>query len=258
MGEHRPDGTTVSRLKVVFFDAAGTLFHITGSVGEVYVSYAGKYGFPQTPESRAAVEAAFRRAFSDAPPPIFAVSDHAEIKRCERLWWFDIVHAVFYRVGMFDGFDEYFGEVFQAFEGASHWTLYPETIRTLKVLRAGGAELGIISNFDTRLFNVLRGLELTDCFDTVTIPGLTRAAKPSARIFRAALEKHAVDPDEAVHVGDSQQDDVEGAAAAGMTGVWLDRGSRGASRQSEPGENAHRIESLEELPALLAALDRIV
>ena len=34
------------------------------------------------------------------------------LKQSERLWWFDIVHNVFYRVGMFEGFDEFFEEVF--------------------------------------------------------------------------------------------------------------------------------------------------
>src|SRR5207249_907375 len=90
----------------------------------------------------------------EAPPPVFAVSDPTEIKRCERLWWFDIVHNVFYRVGMFNRFDDYFEEVFHAFGGPAHWALYPETSGVLKELKDRGLELGIISNFDTRLFIV--------------------------------------------------------------------------------------------------------
>ena len=76
----------------------------------------------------------------------------------------------------------------------------------LRTLKDQGFELGIISNFDSRLFSVLRGLGIADLFDTVTISSLARAAKPSARIFHQALEKHAVDPDEALHVGDSERE----------------------------------------------------
>lgn len=245
----------MSHIRVIFFDAAGTLFHVKGSVGEVYLSYAEKYGVPQTPDMLTAINAAFRRAFQDAPPPVFAVEDPAEMKRCERLWWFDIVHAVYYRVGMFEGFDEYFDEVYEGFDGSRHWTLYPETIEVLGALRARGYELGIISNFDTRLFNVLRGLGLRDRFDTVTLSTLTRAAKPSARMFEAALEKHAVDPDEAVHVGDSRAEDAEAATAAKLVGIWLDRDGR-AGKGAGPGYAGHRIISLSELPKLLDSLER--
>ncbi len=244
----------MSRFKAIFFDAAGTLFHVRGSVGEIYLSYARKYGFPQTDEALVAVKTAFRRAFHDAPPPVFAVSDPAEIKRCERLWWFDIVHAVFYRVGMFEGFDDYFEEVFQAFEGPLHWTLYPEVLRVLKELRGRDIEVGIVSNFDTRLFHVLRGLGLADLLDTVTISSLTRAAKPSPQIFRIALQKHALDPEEAMHVGDSLHEDVQGAGAAGLVGVWLDRDGRTAGTERDAAFTGHRIQTLEALPGLLGEL----
>ena len=141
--------------KVIFFDAAGTLFHVKGSVAEVYLSYAAKYGVRQTDDLLAKVRAAFIRAFRDAPPPVFPVSDPQEIKRCERLWWFDVVHNVFYRVGMFDRFDDYFDEIYEAFAGTTHWVLYPETRDTLTRLKQQGFELGIISNFDTRLIETI-------------------------------------------------------------------------------------------------------
>lgn len=240
----------MSRIKVVFFDAAGTLFHVKGSVAEVYLSYAEPYGVRRTPQLLEAVTGAFHRAFHDAPPPIFAVTEPVEIKRCERLWWFDIVHNVFYRVGMFEGFDDYFDKVFQAFDGPQHWVLYQETLGVLKELKGQGFELGIISNFDTRLFNVLRSLGLADLFDTVTISSLAKAAKPAPQIFRLALEKHAVDPEEALHVGDNVREDLEGARQAGLAGLLIDR--RPGREPARPADPA--IRSLEELPGFLASL----
>ena len=171
----------MSRIQVVFFDAAGTLFHVKGSVAEIYLRHAEKYGVTSSPAMLSAVSTAFKRAFHEAPPSAFAVSNPSDIKRCERLWWFDIVHNVFYRVGMFEGFDEYFDEVFHAFEGPAYWDLYPETLSVLKRLKEQGVELGIISNFDSRLFTVLRGLGLAELFDTVTISTLSHVAKPSSR-----------------------------------------------------------------------------
>ncbi len=235
----------MNRIKVIFFDAAGTLFHVNGSVADIYLRYAEKYGVRRTPESLAAVNAAFTRAFHEAPPPVFAVSDSKEISRCERLWWFDIVHNVFYRVGMFEGFDDYFEEVFRAFDGPDHWVLYPETVAVLKELKGQGLELGIISNFDSRLFHVLRTLGLAEFFDTVTISSLAHAAKPAPRIFQLALEKHAIDSDEAVHIGDSRRDDVEGARQAQMQGILLSREHEGRP------EDGLVIHTLAELPSLV-------
>jgi putative hydrolase of the HAD superfamily len=242
------------RVKVIFFDAAGTLFHVKGSVGEVYLRYAEKYGVRRTDDTLTALNAAFRRAFHDAPPPVFAVSDPTEIKQCERLWWFDIVHNVFYRVGMFDRFDEYFEEVFQAFGGSEHWSLYPETLAVLKELKGNGLELGIISNFDTRLFNVLRGLGIAELLDTVTISSLAHAAKPAPQIFRLALEKHAVDPEEAVHVGDSLVDDVEGARLARLHAVLIVRDRKDAGEHRPSASPVQTIHTLAELPRLIATL----
>jgi len=240
----------MSTIKVIFFDAAGTLFRVKGEVADVYLRYAEKYGVKRTPELLDALKTAFVRAFADAPPPVFAVSDPKDIKPCERLWWFDVVHNVWYRVGMFEQFDDYFEDVFHAFGDPASWTLYPETVGVLKSLKEQGYELGIVSNFDSRLFNLLRGLGIADFFDTVTISSLSHAAKPSRRIFQAALDKHAMDPADALHVGDSHRDDVEGARKAGLRAVLLARESPWPS----PAPEIPVIRSLEPLPQMVAAL----
>ncbi len=238
------------RIKVVFFDAAGTLFHVKGSVADIYLTHAEKYGVKRTADLMDALKAAFARSFADAPPPVFAVSDPKEIKQCERLWWFDVVHNVWYRVGMFEQFDDYFEEVFDSFGGPAYWTLYPETFGVLKGLKERGYELGIVSNFDSRLFTILRGLGLAELFDTVTISSLAHAAKPAPKIFQHALDKHAMDAEDAVHVGDSRRDDVEGARKAGLQAVLIER----ESQLSSSASNIPTIQSLEQLPALIAAL----
>jgi putative hydrolase of the HAD superfamily len=149
---------------------------------------------------------------------------------------------------MFERFDEFFEEVFEVFEDPRSWVLYPETERVLRRLRDQGFELGIVSNFDSRLFTILRGLGIESFFDSVTISSLAHAAKPAQEIFKVALEKHAVDPEEAVHIGDSLRDDVEGAQKAGLTGILLDR--IGAVQ----GASVPVIRTLDELFPLVARL----
>jgi putative hydrolase of the HAD superfamily len=239
-----------SSIRVVFFDAADTLFHVQGSVAEIYLRYAVEFGFPQKPDSLVAIKRAFSRAFREAPPPAFAVTEPARIKQSERLWWFDIVHNVFYRVGMFERFDEFFDHVFRVFEDHRSWRLFPETASTLTQLKGRNLELGIISNFDSRLFTVLRGLGIAEAFDTVTISSVAQAAKPAPQIFHLALEKHAVDPEEALHIGDSLREDVEGAKKAGLHTVLLDRDGK------QQGVGVQTIKSLEEMFSLLDRIEQ--
>ena len=235
-------------IRVVFFDAADTLFHVKGSVADIYLRHAVQFGFMQTPDSLASIQRAFSRAFAEAPPPIFVASAPKQLKQSERLWWFDIVHNVFYRVGMFPRFDEFFEQVFRVFEDPQSWELYPETIATLARLKERGLELGVVSNFDSRLFPVMRGLGIEHLFETVTISSLAQAAKPAPRIFQVALDKHALDPNEALHVGDSLRDDVEGAKRAGVHAVLLDREGR---------SQAADVQSIRRLDELVSLLDQL-
>lgn len=235
-------------IRAVFFDAADTLFHVNGSVAEIYLQHAVQFGFQGTPTSLTSIRQAFSRAFRDAPPPVFAATEPAQIKQSERLWWFDIVHNVFYRVGMFERFDDFFDRVFEVFADPRSWKLFPDTVSTLTRLREQEIELGIISNFDSRLFTVMRGLGIAEAFATVTISSLAHAAKPSPKIFQLALDKHALDPEEAMYVGDSLRDDVEGATKAGLHAVLLDRQGQHA------GIGVQVIQTLEELLPLVERL----
>ncbi len=212
-----------SPIKAIFFDAVGTLFDVKGSVGQVYLTYAKKYGVPETEEMVIKLNATFRETMKDMPAPIFSVERPEKLKQCERLWWFDVVHAVFYRVGMFEGFDDFFDEVFDAFGQATHWELFPETRTVLTQLKERGFELGIISNFDSRFFQLARALEINQFFDSVTISSLAGAAKPATKIFSYAMEQHMLTPEEVLHVGDHPVEDVEGAQQAGLHTVLINR-----------------------------------
>jgi len=78
------------------------------------------------------------------------------------------------------------------------------------------------------------------------ISGLEGVEKPDPAIYRLALERAGVAPENAVHVGDSPAMDMEPAESVGIRGVLLDRKGRYPSRRET------RIASLKELPQLVA------
>jgi putative hydrolase of the HAD superfamily len=214
---------TQNQPKVIFLDAVGTLFGVKGTVGQVYSQLAQEFGV-QVPAQT--IDNAFITSFKAAPPPIFPQVESQEIPEKEFEWWRNIAYHTFKSAGVlqqFSDFPTFFSELYIHFGTAEPWFIYPDVIPALKNWQKRGIELGVISNFDSRIYSVLQALELTEFFQSVTISTLTGAAKPNPKIFAAALEKHNCLPEEAWHLGDSIKEDYHGAKAAGMRGVWVNR-----------------------------------
>jgi putative hydrolase of the HAD superfamily len=96
-----------------------------------------------------------------------------------------------------------------------------DTATTLRTLRAHGKRLGVITNGATaRQSAKLAALGLLDAFDVVLISEAEGIRKPSAEIFRRALQRCGVEAYEAAFVGDHPETDVEGARNAGLLPIW--------------------------------------
>lgn len=212
-----------SRPPVVFLDAVGTLFGVRGSVGAIYRQIAADCGAIEL-ATIADLDRAFGAAFRAAPPAAFPGVASEEIPLQERTWWRGVVAATCQGAGMqLADFDRFFTVAFEHFATAAPWELYPDTVAALDRLSAAGIELGVISNFDSRLPRVLESFGLASYFRSMTVSTLVGAAKPNAKIFQTALAKHDATPAAAWHIGDSYKDDWEGARAAGMQAAWLVR-----------------------------------
>jgi putative hydrolase of the HAD superfamily len=209
-------------LKVVFFDAAGTLFGAREPVGHTYARIARRHGVDATDE---AVSAGFHRAFSQSGGLAFGPGHPAgELRAMERRWWHALVERSFEGMGRFDNFEAFFTELFGYFADPAHWHAMPEAEAALSRLIKRGLRLGVISNFDYRLYRILDGLGLRKYFQTVTISSEAGYAKPRREIFEVALALHGAAPAEAMHVGDSPDMDFEAASDAGLAAVLLDAG----------------------------------
>ncbi len=211
--------------KVIFLDAVGTLFGVQGSVGEVYAAMAQNFHVEAEPN---ALNKAFFKHFQQATPMAFADTDPIDIPGKEYAWWHAIAQATFAEVGAlekFADFEAFFADLYAYFAAADPWVVYPDSYHSLERWKSMGIDLGIISNFDSRLYTVLDALALADFFTSVTLSTEVGAAKPDPLIFATALQKHQCPAGEAWHVGDSHSDDYEGAKAVGMRGIWLRRPS---------------------------------
>jgi putative hydrolase of the HAD superfamily len=209
--------------QIIFFDAVGTLFDLRGTVGEIYGQFAQQAGLEVDPEE---LDRAFIESFRTSPRAAFAATNPQALARLEYEWWRSVAFQSFETVSVqpkIENFDTFFQPLFDYFAIADPWILYPEVPQTLSELKVLGVELAIVSNFDSRLYAVLEALDLDQWFSSVTISTQVGAAKPERSIFEAALAIHGCKPDRAWHVGDSWAEDYQGATAAGLRGVWLNR-----------------------------------
>lgn len=126
------------------------------------------------------------------------------------------------------------------------WThVQPGTREALGALRDAGYRLAVISNADGRVEGLLERTELRPYFEFVVDSHEVEVEKPDPAIFRHALDRMGVQPEESVYVGDLYAVDVLGARTAGLHAVLLDPAG-------EAPEGVERIASLAELPTLLA------
>lgn len=211
------------RPQVIFLDAVGTLFGVRNSVGENYAAVARRFGVQADAER---LNQAFFQSFKAAPPMAFPHLPSDQIPQAEYDWWETIAIQTFQQVGAFQqfaNFADFFAALYTYFKTAEPWFLYADTIAALQHWQHQGIELGVLSNFDTRLYPVMQALGLSQYFKTVTISTEVGAAKPNPAVFQAALQKHNCRPEQAWHIGDSFREDYEGATAAGLRAIWLKR-----------------------------------
>ena len=121
---------------------------------------------------------------------------------------------------------------------------FPDALPAIERLAEAGHTLVIVSNWDCSLPDWLRPAGILELVDGVVTSAEVGAAKPSPRVFERALAIAGVEPAEALHVGDKVDNDIEGAAAAGVRAVLL-------QREGDPPPDLESISSLSELPALL-------
>jgi putative hydrolase of the HAD superfamily len=130
----------------------------------------------------------------------------------------------------------------RAWEHAHNFDIYEDVLPTFALLREHRLRIGLVSNTgrDLQAFVRHHGLDV----DTAVGSGSYGKTKPHPTIFRFALEQLDVRPEHAVMIGDSIEDDVDGARAVGMRAILLDREGRFPDVDDS-------LDDLRELPAAL-------
>ena len=233
--------------QVIYVDAVGTLFGVRGSVGEQYAKIAMDFNVSLDPRL---INRAFYEVFQTAPRIAFPNLPQSDIPIAEYQWWRSLAEKTFSQTGdleRFLDFEGFFKSLYAYFATAEPWFIYEDTRLALDAWHQQGITLGVLSNFDSRIYAVMENLGLKDYFSSVTISTETGAAKPDSLIFEVALAKHQIEksPDLAWHIGDSFGEDYMGASAAGITAFWLNRDRQPSTNPAK--QSARTIDKLTSL-----------
>jgi putative hydrolase of the HAD superfamily len=206
-------------LKAIFFDAAGTLFHLSKSVGDHYALVGGEVGLKLDAQQ---LNRAFHAAWKQMRPRA-AIDGPRE--NDDKDWWRELVDLVLDQtapsLNEMDR-DNFFEIAYEHFAEPGVWELYPEVPEVLEKL-APRFKLAVISNFDGRLRFILEHLGISKFFEQIFVSSEIGADKPDPEVYRRALKFIDLSPNEVLHVGDDSERDWKAAAAAGLSVFKLDR-----------------------------------
>jgi putative hydrolase of the HAD superfamily len=203
------------KLRAVLFDVDFTLVRPGPELGpEGYRRRGEQFGLALDParydEARAAAVEALER--------------HPQLLHDEEIWVAFTERIVRGMGGDGERAHECAVAIERAWEEHGNFDLYEDALPVLERLRGAGLKLGLVSNGvrDLDDFVVHHALDV----DVAVCSRAHGRIKPHETIFRAALEALETKPEEAVMVGDSLADDVEGAQALGMRAFLVDRENR--------------------------------
>ena len=125
---------------------------------------------------------------------------------------------------------------------------YPDAEPALRDLRGRGLKLVVVSNWDCTLGEVLERCGLRELTDGAVSSAGAGARKPDPAVFEPALKLADCDAADALHVGDTAEEDVEAARAAGIPVLLLDR-----EGEMEGADDVTTIASLTEIVEHLRA-----
>ena len=219
-------------LRAVVFDVDFTIARPGPDLGpEGYRALGARHGLSLDPSR---YEDARREAFVD-------LKRHPELDHDEEIWIRFTQRII---EGMGGVGDTYAAavEMEGAWVHAHHFELFEDVLPTLEAIRERGVKIGLLSNSarDLGEFVAHHGLHV----DAVLTSGAHGKTKPHASIFRAVLTLLEVEPAEAVMVGDTVADDIDGALAIGMRAVLVDRLGLGS-------DYTPQVADLSELPSVL-------
>lgn len=227
-------------IKLVTFDATNTLLKFRKPPWQYYADVGRDYGFKGTGDDiKDRLLDSFNVNWKNYPNFGKNVMSWED-------WWRNVVKSTF--DGHLPPSTDINGiatRLIQEFRTPKCWNAAKGGDKLIALLSKNGISLGVISNFDPRLNDILQSFNFDVCFDFIVTSYEVGLSKPDHRIFHYVLEKFQknVRPAESLHIGDDVEKDYEAARAAGWHAILV----TSKINTEKPPAPGHVFNSLEEL-----------
>ncbi len=232
------------KISALLFDAVGTLIRPQPSVGAAYAQAAERHGLKV---DEAQVASRFRQAFATQETLDRQLADRTSPQR-EYDRWRAIVAEVFFGAPQADAI---FRDLWDHFADPAHWRLFPDAAPAWSRFSGTRITLGLASNFDSRLAGICAQVEPLSTCKNLFVSSELGWRKPSPAFFTEIERQLGLAPEQIMLVGDDWTNDYQAARSAGWQAVWLVRDAVAGEVTAPPNSGAERINSLDELDALL-------
>jgi putative hydrolase of the HAD superfamily len=233
-------------LRAVFLDIGDTVMRPEPSWEDVYAIAFGEFGISvSVPELHHALRRAYHHGgwgMADGFDPTPETSFRRTV---------EIDSAAIAELGIGPMSDAFYLRLSELFLDVANWHVFADATGALDQLRDRGLRIGAVSNWVWSLPDLLESLDLARRFDFIVASARIGFEKPNPGIFHYALEQAGVKPEEALHVGDHLDADVQGARSLGIGAVLIDRRERFDTGDVPP--DVPIIRSLDELLPLVDA-----
>ncbi|NXS47357.1 HDHD3 protein, partial [Balaeniceps rex] len=233
------------RLRLLTWDVKDTLLRLRQPVGESYAAEAQAHGLWVQPE---ALSQSFQEAYG-AQSWRFPNYGRGQGLSSQQ-WWVDVVKQTFRLSGVHEDrvLTLMAEKLYHDFCSSRNWEVLPGASETLSRCCQRGFRMGVVSNFDNRLENILSQCNLRHHFEFILSSEDVGFTKPDRRIFEKALRLGGVPPEQAAHVGDDYTRDYRAARAVGMHSFLLRAAGQGVEPEVPP---EHILPTLGHLLALI-------
>jgi putative hydrolase of the HAD superfamily len=208
--------------RAVFFDVGETLVHPAPSFPELFASIVSREGHARDAEDVVAASSVVMRRFSEAAVATELWTTSPERSRA---FWLGVYGRMLSELHLpsDDGLPD---TLYRGFTDLANYALFDDVVPALRDLADAGLALGIVSNFEAWLEDLLGVLGVRDLFPVRVISGVEGIEKPDPRIYALALERADVAAADSVYVGDNPEFDVDPPSTLGMFTVLVDRRGR--------------------------------
>jgi putative hydrolase of the HAD superfamily len=200
----------------VCFDATGTLIETAETVGEVYRRVALEHGVDLPAWI---LDDAFRRILRSAPARGTSGATPDARRRIEFEWWCERIRQTFQATDStvrFDDLPALTKDLFDVYRSPSAWRIREGALEMLDALHDRGDRLCVVSNFDHRLPEILKGLDIHRFFEVISLPSDCGAEKPDRAIFERATKALGRPLEDLLYVGDDAPEVLGAIAELGL------------------------------------------